>query len=181
MTPEQKKKLLLLSRRTLEDYIKLSIIPAFKTSEKVFLEKRGAFVTLKINGQLRGCIGRISAQIALYQTIQDMTTEAAAGDPRFMPVGEDELDKIDIEISVLSQPKKIEDISEIETGKHGLIIRKGFNSGLLLPQVASEYGWSREEFLMHTCDKAGISIDSWKDKDTQIYIFSAEVFGEKEL
>ena len=94
-------------------------------------------------------------------------------------MAENELDKLELEISVLTPLKKIQDINEIEVGKHGLVMKKGFNSGLLLPQVATEYGWDRDTFLRETCRKAGLASDAWNDKSTEIYTFSAEVFGEE--
>ena len=108
----------------------------------------------------------------------EMAEAAALRDPRFPPVSPDELDDLEIEISVLTVPKEIHDINEIEVGKHGIIIERGFNSGLLLPQVATEYGWDRITFLEHTCRKAGLPPNAWKEKGTIIKIFSAEVFDE---
>jgi AmmeMemoRadiSam system protein A len=111
-----------------------------------------------------------------------MAIEAAVGDPRFIPLRLSELKDIEIEISALSPLEKVDSADKIEMGKHGVLIRKGFNSGVFLPQVATETGWSKEEFLSRLCeDKAGIPEDAWKDKSTEIYIFSAEVFSEKEL
>ncbi|MCX5657954.1 MAG: AmmeMemoRadiSam system protein A [Candidatus Omnitrophica bacterium] len=178
LTPEQKKKFLSLARQTIQEHLKKEKAPIFKATENVFLEKRGAFVTLKIDNQLRGCIGYIVADTPLYKTIQEMAVEAAFGDPRFVSLDETEFNKIKIEISILSELKQISDVNEIEIGKHGILIRKGFNSGLLLPQVATEYEWSRNEFLIHACFKAGLPAEAWKDRDIRIYIFSAEVFGE---
>jgi uncharacterized protein (TIGR00296 family) len=108
-----------------------------------------------------------------------MAIEAAVGDPRFPPVTSDELKDIKIDISALSPLEAIKDVNKIEVGKHGIIIRRGFYSGLLLPQVATEYGWDRETFLAHTCQKAGLPPNAWKDKTTEIQIFSAEVFSEE--
>jgi len=181
MTSQERKQLLALARSTIENYLNSGKISVFETSEPVFLEKRGAFVTLNMHDQLRGCIGRILAEVPLYQAIQEMAIEAALNDPRFRPVSREELKEIEIEISVLSELKRIKDVNEIEVGKHGILLRRGFNSGLLLPQVAGEYNWSKEEFLRHTCFKAGLEGDAWKNKDAQIYIFSAEVFNEGEL
>ncbi|MCM8783980.1 MAG: AmmeMemoRadiSam system protein A [Candidatus Omnitrophica bacterium] len=178
---EEKRKLLQLARITIESYLKTGVIPPFETKEAGLLEKRGAFVTLKKNGELRGCIGRIYAEEPLYQTIQEMAIEAGFKDPRFYPLRLEELSEIEIEISVLSPLKKIEDIKEIEVGKHGILMRSGLNSGLLLPQVATEYKWTKEEFLKHTAFKAGLSPLAWRDKNTQIYIFSAEVFSESQI
>ena len=105
-----------------------------------------------------------------------MAEAAALRDPRFPPVNEKELPDLEIEISVLTPLKKIADVSEIEVGKHGIYIKKGWNSGLLLPQVATEYGWNRQTFLEHTCQKAGLPSNAWKEKGTEIYIFSADIF-----
>jgi AmmeMemoRadiSam system protein A len=116
----------------------------------------------------------------LWQTIRKMAVEAALHDPRFSPVGISELKDIDIEISVLSPFEKITDLNMIEVGKHGLFIRNGFYQGLLLPQVATEYNWSRNEFLEHTCMKAGLDRFCFREKNCEIFIFSATVFGEKE-
>lgn len=181
LNKEQRKRLLQLGKKTIETYLKEGKIPSFETDEPELLEKRGAFVTLKKNGELRGCIGRIYSEAPLYQTIQEMAIESSFNDPRFPPLRLEELSKIELEISVLSELQQIGDIREIEVGKHGLLVRRGFYSGLLLPQVAREYNWDREEFLRHTCLKAGLPPFIWKDKNTQIYIFTAEVFSENEL
>jgi len=105
---------------------------------------------------------------------------ASLNDPRFPPLTEEELRDIDIEISVLSPLKEIQDVSEIEVGRHGIYITRGYQSGVLLPQVATEYGWDRETFLQHTCQKAGLPPDAWKQEGTKIEIFDAQVFGEKD-
>lgn len=139
-------------------------------------EKMGAFVCLKTKGELKGCIGYVRGQLPLDQTIRQMAVEAAFHDPRFMPLNESEWKETDIEISVLTPMKRITDTSEIEVGIHGIYIEKGFSSGLLLPQVATENAWDRKTFLEYTCMKAGLPKDAWKSKDTDIYIFSADVF-----
>lgn len=143
-------------------------------------EMRGVFVTLHKNENLRGCIGTIEGRKPLYQGIADLALESAFGDPRFPSLTAEEFSEIDIEISVLTELTKIESVTQIEVGKHGLYIRKGFNSGLLLPQVATECGWHRKAFLEQTCRKAGLPENAW-EKGADIYIFGAEVFGEKEL
>jgi len=178
-TEKQKEKLLDIARSSIENYFREKKALEVTVEDALLNEKRGAFVTLKIHGNLRGCIGRIIADKPLAQVIADMATEAAFFDPRFPTLTREEFKDVDIEISVLSPIKKIKDINEIEVGKHGIIIRKGFYQGLLLPQVATEYGWDREIFLIHTCRKAGLPDDAYKS-DAEIYIFSAEVFGEKE-
>jgi AmmeMemoRadiSam system protein A len=139
-------------------------------------EKRGAFVTLKTRGQLRGCIGHTQAIKPLSQTVIDMAQAAAFQDPRFPPLSKKELPDLEIEISALTPFRRIQDIEEIIVGKHGLFIERGFNAGLLLPQVATEYHWDTITFLEHTCQKAGLPKDAWKDSRTNISIFSAEIF-----
>ena len=118
----------------------------------------------------------IEARAPLWETVRKMAVEAAVGDPRFCAIAADELDEIDIEISVLTPLLRISDPSEIEIGKHGLLIRKGFASGLLFPQVATEHNLDREQFLKLTCRKAGLPEKAWKSRDTEIYVFSADVF-----
>ncbi len=178
LTETQKSELLSMARKSIRDYLNSGERQKIQTNDALFLEKRGAFVTLKKNGMLRGCIGRVVADEPLIKVICDMAVEAATGDPRFPSVSKNELDSIDLEISVMSPIEQITDISKIKVGIHGIIIRKEFASGLLLPQVATEYGWNTEQFLEQTCVKAGLNRDEWK-KGAKIFIFSAEVFGEK--
>ena len=142
--------------------------------------RSGAFVTLHKHGALRGCIGRFTSDGPLTGTVEEMAEAAAFEDPRFAPLGSDELDQVDLEISVLTPMKRITDLDEIEVGRHGIYIIKGYNRGVLLPQVATERGWDRETFLRQTCLKAGLGQQEYKDPDTEIYVFSAEVFGEKD-
>jgi AmmeMemoRadiSam system protein A len=139
----------------------------------------GAFVTLKIQGRLRGCIGHITATAPLIETVRDVALSSAFDDPRFPPLARDELERVRIEVSVLSPFRRTRDPAEIRVGTHGILVRRGGRSGLLLPQVATEQGWEREEFLVHTCRKAGLPDDAWRDPDTTIEIFSAVVFGEE--
>jgi len=182
LSDDEKEKLLKIARNTLNDYIIKGVIP--KIDENAFsanlLVQAGAFVTLNKKGNLRGCIGDFQAGKPLYQTVQSMTIAASTEDYRFDKVIPDELDKIEIEISVLTPMHKIESIDEIVLGKHGVYIKKGNKAGTFLPQVATETGWSKEEFLGHCSqDKAFIGWDGWKTAD--IYIYEALVFGEKEL
>jgi AmmeMemoRadiSam system protein A len=139
----------------------------------------GAFVTLKIQGRLRGCIGHITAAAPLIETVRDVALSSAFDDPRFPPLARDELERATIEVSVLSPFRRTRDPAEIRVGTHGILVRRGGRSGLLLPQVATEQGWERDEFLAHTCRKAGLPDDAWRDPDTVIEIFSAIVFGEE--
>jgi AmmeMemoRadiSam system protein B/AmmeMemoRadiSam system protein A len=138
--------------------------------------RRGAFVTLKIDGDLRGCIGFIKAREPLYQIVAEMAVAAAFEDPRFPSLTRAEYDRLEYEISVLSSLERVHDFSSIVVGRHGLMIKLDMHSGLLLPQVATEYGWTATEFLEQTCLKAGLSKESYKDKFAEVYKFSAVVF-----
>lgn len=139
----------------------------------------GTFVTLH-GGQheLRGCIGSVEAYEPLHQSVASNAVNAAFRDPRFKPLTPPELLKVRLEISVLTPFQKVENLEDITPGRDGLMVRRGRNAGLLLPQVASEYGWDRETFLAQTCIKAGLPPSSWRDPQTRIERFSAEVFGE---
>ena len=138
----------------------------------------GCFVTIKQNGHLRGCIGNFQSQQPLYREVATMAVAAATQDPRFPAMKPGELDNFSLEITVLSPLEKITDINQIEIGTHGIYIIKGLNRGVLLPQVATEYGWDRETFLRQTCAKAGLIDDAWQHPDTEIYIFSGQIIGE---
>jgi len=176
LSEEDKKTLHQIAKTVIEHQAKGKPIPEFKILSPVLKENRGAFVTLHKKGQLRGCIGYLEGRGPLHRTVEEMAEAAAFRDPRFPPVTERELSELDIEISVLTPLKKVTDVNEIEVGKHGIYIKKGWYSGLLLPQVATEYGWDRKTFLEHTCLKAGLPSNAWKEKDTEIYIFSADIF-----
>lgn len=139
-------------------------------------EVRGAFVTLHKHGKLRGCIGHITGRSPLAETIAEMAVAAAFQDPRFPSLDVGELEEIQIEISVLTPLDRLRDPEDIQIGRHGLVMKKGLRNGLLLPQVATEQGWDRRTFLENACIKAGLPRDAWKDGDTEIYVFSADVF-----
>ncbi|RME79037.1 MAG: AmmeMemoRadiSam system protein A [Planctomycetota bacterium] len=179
LTQEEQKSLLQLARKSIEGKFLGQPLPKLENPSPNLEKPMGAFVTLHKQGSLRGCIGRLIGDGPLWLTVALMAREAAFHDPRFPPLEERELQWIDIEISVLSPLKKIQSIEEIEVGKHGLYLIKGPYRGVLLPQVAVEYGWDRETFLAHTARKAGLMPHEWQD--SEIYIFSALVFGEKEL
>jgi len=136
----------------------------------------GAFVTLTIDHELRGCIGHITASDPLADTVREVAVAAAFDDPRFSPVTSKEWPRVDLEVSVLTPLERVTDIQAITPGVHGLYIRRGLRSGLLLPQVATEYGWDRTTFLEQTCRKAGLRKTDWKEPDTEIYWFRAQVF-----
>lgn len=176
LNDEEKKFLHHVASASIEARLRGEDPPQFNPTSPILKEKRGAFVSLHRHGQLRGCIGYIKPYKPLCQTVSEMAVAAAFQDTRFNPLKKDEFKDLEIEISVLTPFKKITDIKEIEVGKHGIQIVKGFYSGLLLPQVATEYGWDTKTFLEQTCTKAGLYKDAWKDKDTEIYIFSADIF-----
>jgi AmmeMemoRadiSam system protein A len=176
LSDREKEALRHIAQTVIENKARGKPVPEFAIDSPVLKENRGAFVTINKGGQLRGCIGYIKPYKPLYQTVEEMASQAAFGDPRFPPVTEGELPDLEIEISVLTPLKRIKDIEEIEVGKHGILMEKGFYSGLLLPQVATEYGWNRKTFLEHTCLKAGLPTNAWKDEDTVISIFSADIF-----
>jgi AmmeMemoRadiSam system protein B/AmmeMemoRadiSam system protein A len=176
LNEEEKKTLHQIAKTVIENLAKGKHVPEFKVEAPILKENRGAFVTIQKRGQLRGCIGYIEGHGPLYKTIEEMAGAAAFRDPRFNPVTERELPDLEIEISVLTPLRRITDMNEVEVGKHGIYIKKGWYSGLLLPQVATEYGWDRKTFLEHTCQKAGLPINAWQDKDTEIFVFSADIF-----
>ncbi len=142
-------------------------------------KKCGAFVTLHKQERLRGCIGFVVGSKPLFKTVEEAARSSAFNDPRFPPLEAHELKEIHIEVSALSPPRPVHSIDEIKVGVHGIIMKNGFYSGLLLPQVATEYGWDRETFLKHTCYKAGLPGDCWRDGETKIEVFSAVVFAEE--
>lgn len=147
--------------------------------EKSLNGRSGCFVTIKQKGQLRGCIGNFQSERPLFLEIAEMAKASASKDPRFHPMEKNELNDFTLEISVLSPLEKIDDVELIEVGTHGIYLEKNFSRGVLLPQVASEYGWDRTTFLKQTCQKAGLPIDAWQDADTDIYIFSAQIIKEE--
>jgi len=179
LTKEKQKILLKLARDTIALWLKEHKRPPLPEAKGLFGEHCGAFVTLHKKGQLRGCIGNMIGQGPLVETIQEMAIASATQDPRFHSVTLEELAQIDIEISVLSPMRQITDVNEIQVGTHGILMSRGMFHGVLLPQVATEYGWDRTKFLEQTCLKAGLPPNAWQDPQTKIEIFSAQVFGEK--
>jgi AmmeMemoRadiSam system protein A len=176
LSREEKASLLKISRETLERYVRNNEVYHPDINNPKLLSPKGAFVTLKKNGELRGCIGFIEPILPLHQTIVQATIYAASKDARFPPVASSELEEIELEISVLTPPVKIDDPREIEVGRHGLIIAKGNQRGLLLPQVPIENRWSRRTFLQRTCQKAGLPKEAWRE-GAEIYTFEAIVFN----
>ena len=177
---EEKRELLRLARTTIENYLKFKTKDYPKTDNEKFKQNRGVFVTLHNHGQLRGCIGYPLPIKPLYEAVVDNAISASTEDYRFSPVTIDELNDIDIEISILTVPKEINDYKEIIVGKHGILVSKGYARGLLLPQVPVEQGWNLEEYISYGCMKAGLPSDEWK-RGVKIEVFEGIVFSEKEL
>jgi AmmeMemoRadiSam system protein B/AmmeMemoRadiSam system protein A len=180
LNSQQKSKLLEIARTSVEKYVREKQIPGFEISDPLLNESLGTFVTLKKHSQLRGCLGRFEPNIPLYQIVSQMAVAAATQDARFKPVQVSELNDLEYEISVLSPLRRIDDWREIEIGKHGVQIKQGFRSGVFLPQVATDNNWDLDKFMGELCSqKAGLPWDCWKNGQVDIYVFTAEVFGEE--
>lgn len=177
LTPEEERTCLKLARQALEHYFKTGDHLRSPVKSGTLREKRGAFVTLTVDGDLRGCIGYPLPVKPLDETVIEMAVAAASQDTRFQPLQANELKKLKIEISVLGLPEPVSDPGEVQVGCHGIIVSKGFNKGLLLPQVPVEYGWDRETYLCHGCLKAGLPPEEWK-KGAKLEVFTAQVFSE---
>ncbi|MCK4244858.1 MAG: AmmeMemoRadiSam system protein A [Candidatus Omnitrophica bacterium] len=180
LNEEQQKQLLKIARETIENWLGKRRKLKLDVRDSQLQEKRGVFVTLRKDEQLRGCIGMILPEKPLAEAVINMAIESATGDPRFPPLSLRELKGIKIEISVLTVPKRVKDYQEIELGRDGVIVKGGFQQGVFLPQVATETGWTKEEFLENLCShKAGLPRDAYRDKDTELYTFQAQVFSEE--
>jgi AmmeMemoRadiSam system protein A len=182
MTDEQKKILLKVARQAVKAAV-AGQRPQKPHSDEAELNAHcGCFVTLKNKGELRGCIGQFVSDIPLIELVSQMAVAASTGDARFfgMPITVKEVPNLDIEISVLSPLKKTTDPLSLRLGIDGIYIKKGYASGCFLPQVATETGWSKEEFLSYCCaHKAGLKPDAWKDRNTEVYLFTAEIIEEE--
>jgi AmmeMemoRadiSam system protein A len=176
LTEEEKDQLLGLARRALEEAVRFRRMPELAEPAGALRTPCGAFVTLEKQGRLRGCIGQIEAARPLYLTVQDCARAAALDDPRFDPVSPSELPSLRLEISILSPLADIVP-EEVEVGRHGLLISRGAQRGLLLPQVAVEWNWDRRQFLEETCLKAGLPPDAWQHR-ARIQAFTAQVLKE---
>jgi AmmeMemoRadiSam system protein A len=180
LTPEQRRTLLAIARRSIEAVLD-GRRPELDDAalDEALKRPSGAFVSLHTKaGDLRGCIGTIQPVAPLCQAIVANAVNAAFRDPRFFPLMREELENVHVEISVMSPIEVVSDVTLIEVGRDGLIVSRGGRAGLLLPQVATEYGWDRETFLCQTCVKAGLPPDSWRSEGIRIERFSAEVFSE---
>jgi AmmeMemoRadiSam system protein A len=177
LTKKEQKELLKIARDTIVGSVISGKIPGVAPSSPGLNLHSGCFVTIKQKGELRGCIGNFVSDQPLYLLVQEMAVSAATRDPRFYPMKEHDLTGFSLDISVLSPLEKAASVEEIQVGVHGIYIVKGSYRGVLLPQVATEYGWNRDQFLQHTCIKAGLPQDAWQG-ECDIYLFSAQVFGE---
>jgi len=178
LTNQERRDVLAAARRAIADAV-AGRRPAELPAEGVFARRAGAFVSLHRRGMLRGCIGHISADQPLAQVLGRCAVAAATDDPRFPSVTADELADLHIEVSILGEVGRVEDVNTIDVGRHGLIMEQRGRKGLLLPQVATEHRWDRHTFLSQTCVKAGLAPDAWQHGAT-ISCFDAEVFGEHE-
>lgn len=179
MNPAQRKVLLDAARNAIAAALGAAparVAPA--EAEAGLTEPAGAFVSLHRHGDLRGCIGTFQAELPVARTVREMAVAAATRDPRFAPVSPDELADLEIEISVLGAPRPARP-EEVTVGRHGLLVSRDWQRGVLLPQVATDHRWSAEEFLAQTCRKAGLPADAWRDPGTRIEVFEAEVFAEE--
>jgi AmmeMemoRadiSam system protein A len=180
MTPEQKVLLLKVAKEGVEAAVKGIHADIPQTDETELLANCGCFVTLKNKEELRGCLGNFVSDKPLIELVYEMAMASAAQDPRFLhnPITPKELGELDIEISVLSPLKKTDDPLSLRLGVDGIYIKRGYSSGCFLPQVATETGWSKQQFLSYCCThKAGLQPDAWKDPETEVYFFTADVFG----
>ena len=182
MNDAQKQTLLRTARDTVKAVIAGGALPKPKSGDPELNAPCGCFVTLKNGEQLRGCIGQFTSDRPLIELVVEMAKASATGDPRFFadPITADELGQLDVEISVLSPLRKTDDPLSLRLGVDGIYIKRGCASGCFLPQVATETGWSKKEFLSYCCaHKAGLPADAWKDPETEVYLFTAEVFGSE--
>ena len=181
ITEEEKKILLLAARESIKSVFGGTKPPQIDYTEYPNLKlNMGAFVTLTIEEKLRGCIGYVLGQKALFETICDASRQAAFYDPRFFPLTSDELDAANIEISILSIPEKINSYKDIVLGVHGLLLDEDNYRAVLLPQVATSNNYTLQQFLSILCEKAGMMPDTWCNRNLNLKVFTAEIFSEKE-
>lgn len=182
MNEAEQRFLLRWARLTIEAAVRGQSLPKIPSAEltPALCSPHAAFVTLKKCGELRGCIGMMDFEKALWENVVRSAKAAALEDPRFSPVTEKEVPDLHLEISALEPPRAIASVEEFDHLKHGIIISLGWNHGLFLPQVAREEGWDKEKTLEMVCWKAGLPADAWCDAGARLEVFTAEVFGEPE-
>jgi AmmeMemoRadiSam system protein A len=179
LTPEMQKQLLTIARGALEARVRRTRPASPAKRDDATQLRSGAFVTIFCNGELRGCLGRVTPNRPLPELIDHLAREVADSDPRFEPVQPGELPDISVEVSVLTPQREIASVDEIDIGRHGLIIEQGSHRGLLLPQVPTQHEWNRETFVAQTCLKAGLPADAWR-RGARMFVFEAQVFGEED-
>ncbi len=179
ITDDERRQLLAIARDAIACSLGNRPIPDPSSCAGRLAEPGGAFVTIRTDGQLRGCIGYIESPLPLAKVVAEVAVKSARQDPRFPPLSSGELEEAALEVSVLSPLQPVKDIGDIRIGVHGLLLEHGLHRGLLLPQVALEYGWDAEEFLENTCRKAGLKEHAWKDPGARLFMFTAEVCNEE--
>jgi len=180
MDQRQRQTLLKVARDAVEAAVRRVSAPSPTSDDPALNAPCGCFVTLKNHGRLRGCIGQFTSDKPLIELVAEMARASATQDPRFFaePIVPDELEDLDVEISVLSPLQRTDDPLSLRLGIDGIYIKKGYATGCFLPQVATEAGWTKEQFLSYCCShKAGLPPDAWRDPETEVYLFTAEVFG----
>ena len=180
LSHNDRRALLDLARHAISEAVLRQGIPDLPPASQRLAERGGAFVTIHCDGKLRGCIGRLDAASALAETVAQCAISAALHDPRFRPLREDEIPRLELEISVVSEPRPIKP-EEVEVGTHGILVSRGASRALLLPQVAVERSWSATQFIEETCCKAGLEPGAWRDPETKLCAFTADIFSEFEL
>ena len=179
MTESERSVLLKTARESIQSTLE-NRDPRYGEPPRELMRPFALFVTLHTKGRLRGCIGTLEASKPLFEAVKEYAIASAFRDPRFPPLGAKELSDLSVEISVLSPLEKVQSVDEIQIGSHGLYVKQGMRSGVLLPQVAVEQRWDREQLMQNTCRKAGLPPDAWNRDDVVFYLFTAEVFGEEE-
>ncbi len=177
LSPTDRAALLGIARRAILSHLGLATAPSLPAAGAL-AEERGAFVTVHVGGELRGCIGTFRPQGSLAATVARMAVAASSEDPRFRSLGSGDVARLDVAVSALGPPHALGDPRAVAVGREGLIVTRGFHRGTLLPKVAVEQGWGAEEFLKHTCLKAGLPPRAWEDPDVTVEAFEAEEFGE---
>jgi uncharacterized protein len=185
LTRELKRELLKIARLSISNAIQespahLGATPGTRTASEL-MRPGGAFVTIRLKGELRGCIGYLESVLPLAEAVAEVASKAARDDPRFPPLSPQELEQVTVEISVLSPLRRIYSVEELRVGEHGLMLELGSSKGVLLPQVATEYGWDALQFLEGVCRKSGLHRLAWQEPDAKLSVFSAEVFDENEV
>jgi AmmeMemoRadiSam system protein A len=179
LDPRDRLELLRIARATLREHLSTGYLPPGSPHRTSLLQPAGAFVTVHVGGQLRGCMGRIDVEKPLYLTVEELTVAASSRDPRFEPVRLEELKETRLTVSILSPPEPTRP-DEVQIGVHGLVVTRGPRRGLLLPEVAVEHQLTVEQFLDETCAKAGLPHGAWREADTRVERFVADVFREED-